>query len=93
MADLAPGARLVVLGVDLSAHPEVETATVSVLAGKNTSAVAVVRGHRPDLCAPLRGPVVVAGDRSSRTSPPRSPPGSVRPSSPSTSGPRTRTRR
>lgn len=61
MADLASEARLVVLGVDLSAHPELETATVSVLAGKNTSAVAVVRGHRPDLCAPLRGPVVVAG--------------------------------
>ena len=61
MADLAPGAHLVVLGVDLSAHPEMETATVSVLAGKNTSPVAVVRGHRPGLCAPLRGPVVVAG--------------------------------
>jgi nucleotide-binding universal stress UspA family protein len=61
LADLVPRARLVVLGVDLSAHPVVETATVSVLAAQNTSPVAVVRGHRPGLCAPLRGPVVVAG--------------------------------
>ena len=58
---LRAGACLVVLGVDLSAHPEVETATVSVLAGRTRGAVAVVRGHRPDLGAPLRGPVVVAG--------------------------------
>jgi nucleotide-binding universal stress UspA family protein len=61
MTELAPGARLVVLGVDLSAHPEVETATVSVLVEKKTSPVAVVRGHQPGLCAPMRGPVVVAG--------------------------------
>ena len=61
MANLAPGARLVVLGVDLSAHPEMETATVSVLVGRSSGSVAVVRGHRPGLCAPLRGPVVVAG--------------------------------
>jgi len=56
----AAEARLLVLGIDLTAHVAEESSAVSFLAGHLGCPIAVVRGHAPDLCPPLRGPVVVA---------------------------------
>jgi nucleotide-binding universal stress UspA family protein len=59
MTEFAAGARLLVLGVDLSTHAS-ETALVTALARRGTSPVAVLRGHAPGLGSPLCGPVVIA---------------------------------
>jgi nucleotide-binding universal stress UspA family protein len=59
LAERAATARLLVLGVDLAAVTA-ESATVAALAERSTCPIAVVRGHGPDLCPPLHGPVLVA---------------------------------
>jgi len=62
LAGEAAGARLLVLGIDLSAHVSQESAAVSFLAEQLRCPVAVIRGHAAGLCPPLRGPIVVASD-------------------------------
>lgn len=58
-------AQLLVLGVDLTTLT-VESATVATVAERSPCPIAVVRGHGPDLCPPLHGPVLIGSDAHAR---------------------------